>query len=77
MNIKKKTAIRLTFVLSGAVYIAAFFASRDIFILFKLLNYYLYICVINFIVVPLIIFISYSHKMGKSVQNQNQSQDQT
>ena len=48
------------------VAIPSFFISKNVFTLFNLLNYFSYICLANFIVIPLIIFTIYSIKVKKT-----------
>lgn len=48
------------------VAIPSFFISKNIFILFNLLNYFSYICLANFIVIPLIVFTIYNIKTKKA-----------
>jgi spore germination protein (amino acid permease) len=55
-GLKRKSFIYLTYGISGAVFVLSYLAADNIFILFKLLNYYSYICLINFIIVPAIVF---------------------
>lgn len=62
-NLKRKHLTILTYILSVIVYIAAYFASKNSFVLFKLLNYYQYICLINFIIMPFIVFTIYNGKI--------------
>ncbi|AKL96371.1 spore germination protein [Clostridium aceticum] len=48
--------------ISGAVGIGAYLAGNNLFVLFRFLNYYTYIALINFIIIPFVIFIIYSFK---------------
>mgnify|MGYP001068403565 CR=1 FL=1 len=59
-NLKRKHLIYLTYIISGLVYGAAYFISKNLFVLFKFLNYYAFICLINFVIIPLIVFIIFS-----------------
>jgi len=49
-----------------AVIIPSFYISKNIFIFFKALNYFSYICLVNFIIIPLIVFTVYNIKTRKT-----------
>jgi hypothetical protein len=68
LNIKRKYIIYLTYIISGLVFAVSYFAVYDMFKFFKLLNYYEYICLLNFVVIPLIIFMMFSRKMKKTAK---------
>jgi spore germination protein (amino acid permease) len=50
------------FIISVFIFLFAFAASKNLFVLFKFLNYYTYISFIGFVVVPLAIFLIYDIK---------------
>ncbi len=60
LNLNRKALIYSTYGISIVVFIGAYICAYDTFLLFKLLNYYSYICLINFVVIPFLIFIRYS-----------------
>lgn len=62
-NVKRKYVIILTYIISALVFIAAYFASNNFFILFKLLNYFEYICLVNFVIVPFIVFTIFNKRI--------------
>lgn len=66
-NVRRKAIEYITYILSGIVYITAYYITKNAFILFKLLNYYQYICLINFILIPLIVFTIYDYKKVKGI----------
>lgn len=68
-NIKKKHLKYIVVVLSAFVFIAAYFTSKNLFILFKLLNYYAYLCLLNFILLPIIVYTLFSAKSKKKKQS--------
>ncbi|MCY6371856.1 GerAB/ArcD/ProY family transporter [Clostridium ganghwense] len=59
------------YISSSAVLLSSFFISRNIFTLYKFLDYYIYISLINFIAVPLIIFTIFliKYKLNSSSKN--------
>ncbi len=62
LNVSRKTILYLTYILSGFVYIISYYITKNFFVLFTFLNYYGYICLINFVIMPLIVFTIYNHK---------------
>lgn len=62
-NIKQKYIKYATYLLSLLVYISAYYVSKNSFFLFKVLNYYEYICLINFVIIPFIVFILLNRKL--------------
>lgn len=56
MNFNNK---HIHYIISLFVFIFAFWASKNLFVLFYLLNYYCYIALIGFIIMPLCIFLLY------------------
>lgn len=62
------------YIISAFVYAASFFAGKNLFILFKLINYYTYISLINFFIVPLIALSIFSIKNRNSENMQNNIQ---
>lgn len=50
----------LAYWISGLCLICSYFISNNLFLLFKFLNYYSYICLINFIIIPFFIFLLYA-----------------
>lgn len=71
LNLKRKTLIILSYIISVIVFAGAYFIGDNLFILFKLLNYYSYMCLINFILLPIIVFTIFSvkNKNNKAVNN--------
>lgn len=59
--IEEKIKIKyLSIWISILAFIGSYFASKNLFTLFKLLNYYAFISLFNFIIIPFIIFIIYA-----------------
>jgi len=54
------------YIITLLVTVPSFFLSKNIFILFEALNYFSYICLANFIVIPLIVFTIYKIKTNKA-----------
>lgn len=50
----------LSYWLSGLAFICSYFISNNLFLLFKFLNIYTYVSLINFIFIPLLIFLIYA-----------------
>jgi len=46
----------IDYILTIVVFIISYYCSKNLFTLFTLLDYYTYICLINFIVIPTIVF---------------------
>ena len=44
LKLKRKAVVNITYIISFIVFISAYIAANDTFLLFKLLNYYSYIC---------------------------------
>lgn len=70
-NLKKKHLIYITYIISALVYIASHFIANNLFVLFTFLNIYSYICFINFIIIPFIIFTIFAVKMNKEKSEAN------
>jgi spore germination protein (amino acid permease) len=70
-NLKRKTLIILSYIISAIVFVCAYFVSDNLFILFKLLHYYSYICLINLVIIPIIVFTIFSikSKNNKAINN--------
>ncbi|MFZ7120838.1 MAG: endospore germination permease [Eubacteriaceae bacterium] len=62
-NFSKQKLNILTYIISGMVLVGSYFISGNSFILFKVLYYFQYICLVNFIIIPFIIFTIYSIKL--------------
>lgn len=62
LNMKKRGVNYTIIILSTFVFIAAYFSSRNLFIIFKLLNYYTYICLFNFIIIPIAMYSIFNIK---------------
>lgn len=73
-NKPKNNAI---WVISILVFILSFFASRNGFLLFKILIYYNYIALVNFIIMPLIVFAIYSARASASKSNKDKAEGDT
>ncbi|PKM52391.1 MAG: spore gernimation protein [Firmicutes bacterium HGW-Firmicutes-7] len=50
----------LSYYISGLCFICAYYLSDNLFLLFKFLNYYSYISLVNFIIIPFLIFLLYA-----------------
>lgn len=57
------------FIISFLVAIPSFYISRNIIMLFNVLNYFSYICFFNLILIPLIIFTIYKIKYLSKIQS--------
>lgn len=68
LNVSRKAILYLTYILSGFVFISSYYVSKNFFVLFTFLNYYEYICLVNFVVIPLIVFTIYDYKNKHKVQ---------
>ncbi|MBC8059363.1 MAG: endospore germination permease [Clostridiaceae bacterium] len=55
----------MPYIITLLVVIPSLYISKNIFLLFKILNYFSYICVTNFIIIPLIVFTIYNIKTKK------------
>lgn len=62
LKVNKKVISYSLYVLSAFVYAGAYFASKNLYMLFKLLNYYSYLCLLNFIIIPLIVYTIFLKK---------------
>jgi spore germination protein (amino acid permease) len=65
-NIKNKLII---FIITALVGISAYFCSSNTILLFKLLNIYLNIILVNYFIIPLIVFIIYHFRNKKALEN--------
>ena len=66
LKLKKKQLILSSYIISFLVFVGAYFIAKNSFLLFDLLNYYTYICLINFVIIPLIVFIKYSSSIKQN-----------
>ena len=64
-NLKKKHLVYMTYIISVLVYIAAYFIANNLFVLFSFFNIYAYVCLVNFIIIPFIVFTVFAAKMNK------------
>lgn len=64
-KLKKKQLIYTTYIGSVLVYIASYYIAKDLALLFKYFSIYSYVCLINFIIIPLIVFTIFASKMKK------------
>lgn len=64
-NISRKHMNYAIILISALVYLGTWLAGKDSLILFKLLNIYPYICLFNFVMVPLVVFSIIKMKMRK------------
>lgn len=64
-NVKRKYMKYVIIVGSVLVYLGSWLAGRNAFVLFELLNAYQYICLFNFVMVPLVVFLIIKMKMRK------------
>lgn len=62
LNIVKKYRTCIIFAISAIVYATACFTSKNLFVLFKLLNYYSYLCFLNFILIPMVVYTLFHTK---------------
>ncbi|MDF2605973.1 MAG: spore germination protein [Bacillales bacterium] len=62
LEVRVKYLKSIVFLISALVYAASYYASKTILDLFFLLNIYTYICLVNFIILPLIIYTIYNIK---------------
>lgn len=65
MNIKNKFIV---YILSILIIIFSIICSRDTFLLFKLLDYYSYFCLFNFILIPLIVYVIFNFRNKKNIE---------
>lgn len=65
LNFQKKQLVYTTYIVSILAYISSYFMASQLRRLFTFFNIYSYICLINFIVIPFIIFTIYAVKMNK------------
>jgi spore germination protein (amino acid permease) len=68
LNLKRKQLILSSYIISFLVFVGAYIAANDTFLLFKLLNFYTYTCLVNFVIIPFLIFIKYSSIVKKGVK---------
>ena len=68
-NVSRRLISPIVYLISGSVFIAAYYASKDSFILFELLNYYQYICLFNFVFIPFMVFAILGVKNLKAKSN--------
>ncbi len=62
---KKKQLIYTTYIGSVLVYIASYYIAKDLALLFNFFSIYSYVCLINFVIIPLIVFTIFASKMKK------------
>ena len=55
-NIEEKKEKIVIYSLSIAAYIASYYASRNSFVMFELLNIFQYVSLFNFVIIPFIVF---------------------
>lgn len=67
LNIKNKYTL---YVISAIVFIIAFFLSQNTVVLFNLLDYYIYISLANFIIIPCIVFSIYIARNKKRLRHE-------
>lgn len=53
--------------ISIALFIAAYLCSRNLFTLFKLLDYYVYINFVNYVIIPLFVFLIFLFRPKKAI----------
>lgn len=58
------------YVISAFVAVAAYFAANNLIVLFRLLDYYTYITLVNFVLIPFLVFTIYSFK-GQRATSKN------
>lgn len=65
INIKNNFTV---YIMSVIIIVASIYCSRDTFFLFYLLDYYSYFCLLNFILIPLIIYSIYNFRNKKNAE---------
>lgn len=68
-NISKEVEKKCIYILSIIVYIASYFVSKNSFVMFELLNIFQYISLVNFIIIPFIVFAILGIKNSKAKGN--------
>jgi spore germination protein (amino acid permease) len=68
LNINKRCKVYIVYITSAFVYGGACFTSKNLFVLFKLLNYYSYLCLLNFVLIPLVVYTLFDIK-SKRINN--------
>jgi len=63
-DFKKKQFEYTTYIVSGLVYIGAYFIANRISILYRFFNIYSYVAFVNFVLIPFIVFTMYAVKMN-------------
>ncbi|MBV7275532.1 endospore germination permease [Clostridium sp. PL3] len=67
-NIKRMWNVKvLPYTISGVIYIGVLCITNDLLNLFKYINFYSYMCLINFFIIPVIIFIIFDFKSRRKV----------
>lgn len=72
-NIGKKTEGIIIYVISIIAYIGSFYASRNSFKMFELLNMFQYISLFNYVIIPFIVFSILGVKNFKTKENNSSS----
>jgi hypothetical protein len=72
LKVNEKRIKYMIYIISAAAYAASYFAVNDMFIFFKLLNYYEYMCLANYIILPFVAYTMFSWRMKKG-QNKNKA----
>ncbi|MBL4934082.1 endospore germination permease [Clostridium paridis] len=65
-NLKEKHTKYASYILTIFIIAGAYFTTKNSLILFKLLNYYEYICLINFVLNPFITFFLFNWRIKKN-----------
>lgn len=68
MKINKKQISYLIWGISALVYALSYAAVHNMFVFFELLNYYEYICLANFVILPLTAYMMFYWKSKRSVK---------
>ena len=70
-NLKQKHLVYITYIVSIMVLIASYFIASDLYFLFAFFNIYSYVCFVNFVVTPFIIFTIFAVKMNQEKAEAN------
>lgn len=68
----KSNITYLIYIISALVAAAAIFAGNNVLLLFKLLDYYTYIALVNFVIIPVIVFTVFSFRGQKAISNSSE-----
>jgi hypothetical protein len=69
LNIKEKRITYSVYIISALNFAASYFAVNNMFIFLKLLNYFEYICLIGYVLIPLAAYSMFYFKRRKKQNN--------